>query len=72
LAAAAGAAAATIPGFVIHPNGAVPLIVSGTLGVLLFLGVLAVIRPLSQDDVAAAAAVHPLLGGAAVRVFARR
>jgi O-antigen/teichoic acid export membrane protein len=65
------AGAATIPGFAIVPTDAPRLLLSGGLGILLFLGVLAAFKPLHADDVAAARAVHPRLGSAAARMVTR-
>ena len=69
--AAVAAAASTAPGFAIVPTDGAELLLSGGLGLILFFAVLAVLKPLRAEDVEAAAALHPRLGGRAVRLFAR-
>jgi O-antigen/teichoic acid export membrane protein len=65
------AGVSTIPGFVIGPDDAAQLLLSIGLGILGYLGVLAVLKPLSHVDVDAAAGMHPRLGGPGLRLFAR-
>jgi O-antigen/teichoic acid export membrane protein len=66
------ASVSMLPALVIRPHGFFGLVLSGGLGVLLYIGVLFAIKPLTIDDVAASAAVHPRLGGPLMRAFARR
>ena len=68
---AVAAGAAMIPGFAIVPVDAVQLLLSGGLGVALFVAVLVVAKPLTLEDAASASAVHPRAGDLA-RALARR
>jgi O-antigen/teichoic acid export membrane protein len=61
----AAGGAAMIPGFMIVPVDSVQLLLSGGLGVALFMTVLFIGKPLERGDAAAAAAVHPRMGALA-------
>jgi O-antigen/teichoic acid export membrane protein len=70
LTAGAAAVASMVPGYAIDPDGALQLLLSGGLGLLAYVGVLALLKPLGRDAVASAAAIDARLARV-VAPFAR-
>ncbi len=66
------AAVSMLPALAIRPHDLLELALSGGLGLLFYVGVLFAIKPLTSDDVAAAANVHRRFGSAFMRAFVRR
>ena len=72
VAGAAAAALSILPSLLVGSAGKPGLVAGLVAGVVVYVAVLLAMRPLRADDVAAAAAIHPVLDNRVLRAFSRR